>query len=179
MALFKKCGDHYDIDYLVLMAQGYQESELDQNARSAAGAIGIMRVMPATGRDMQVGDITLLEPNIHAGVKFLRAMMNEYYANEPMDQLNRGLFTFAAYNADPGRIAGVRRLAAQRGLDPNVWFNNVELMAAEKIGRETGDLRLRHLQVLPGLSDAGRGARRARARQAGGARGQVVRSALA
>jgi len=137
VALFKKYGERYDIDYLVLMAQGYQESELDQNARSPVGAIGIMQVMPATGRDMRVGDITQIEPNIHAGVKFLRAMMNEYYANEPMDQLNRGLFTFAAYNAGPGRIRGLRKLAAQRGLDPNVWFNNVELMAAEKIGRET------------------------------------------
>ncbi len=137
VALFKKYGDRYDIDYLVLMAQGYQESELNQNARSAAGAIGIMQVMPKTGRDMRVGDIRQIEPNIHAGVKFLRAMMNEYYANEPMDQLNRGLFTFAAYNAGPGRIEGLRRLAAQRGLDPNVWFNNVELVAAEKIGRET------------------------------------------
>jgi len=135
--LFKKYGDRYDIDYLVLMAQGYQESELNQNARSPVGAIGIMQVMPATGRDMRVGDITQIEPNIHAGVKFLRAMMNEYYASEPMDQLNSGLFTFAAYNAGPGRIRGLRKLAAQRGLDPNVWFNNVELIAAEKIGRET------------------------------------------
>jgi membrane-bound lytic murein transglycosylase MltF len=135
--LFRKYGDRYDIDYLILMAQAYQESELNQNARSAAGAIGIMQVMPATGRSMKVGDITQIEPNIHAGVKFLRAMMNEYYANEPMDQLNRGLFTFAAYNAGPGRVDGLRRLAAQRGLDPNAWFNNVELLAAEKIGRET------------------------------------------
>jgi membrane-bound lytic murein transglycosylase MltF len=135
--LFKKYGDRYDIDHLVLMAQGYQESELNQNARSPAGAIGIMQVLPKTGRDMAVGDITQIEPNIHAGVKFLRAMMNEYYANEPMDQLNRGLFTFAAYNAGPGRIGQLRGLAARRGLDPNVWFNNVELMAAEKIGRET------------------------------------------
>ena len=135
--LFRKYGDRYDIDYLILMAQGYQESELNQNARSAVGAIGIMQVMPKTGRDMRVGDITQIEPNIHAGVKFLRAMMNEYYASEPMDPLNRGLFTFAAYNAGPGRIEGLRRLAAQRGLDRNVWFNNVELMAAEKIGRET------------------------------------------
>jgi membrane-bound lytic murein transglycosylase MltF len=135
--LFKKYGERYDIDHLVLMAQGYQESELNQNARSPAGAIGIMQVLPATGRDMGVGDIRQIEPNIHAGVKFLRAMMNEYYANEPMDPLNKGLFTFAAYNAGPGRIGQLRRLAARRGLDPNVWFNNVELTAAEKIGRET------------------------------------------
>jgi membrane-bound lytic murein transglycosylase MltF len=119
------------------MAQGYQESGLNQDAKSPVGAIGIMQVMPATGKDMKVGDIHQIDPNIHAGVKFLRAMMNEYYANEPMDQLNKGLFTFAAYNAGPGRVRGLRKLAKERGLDPNVWFNNVELMAAEKIGRET------------------------------------------
>ena len=137
IALFRKYGEKYDWDYLLLMAQGYQESELKQSARSPVGAIGVMQVMPATGKDMRVGDINDIEPNIHAGVKFLRAMMNEYYANEPMDRLNKGLFTFAAYNAGPGRVRGLRKTAAERGLNPNVWFNNVELIAAEKIGRET------------------------------------------
>ena len=137
VALFREYGNRYDLDYLLLMAQGYQESELNQNARSRVGAIGIMQVMPSTGRDMRVGDITQIDPNIHAGTKFLRAMINEHYANEPMDTLNKGLFAFAAYNAGPGRVQQLRRLATQRGLDPNVWFNNVELMAAEKIGRET------------------------------------------
>jgi membrane-bound lytic murein transglycosylase MltF len=119
------------------MAQGYQESQLRQDARSPVGAIGVMQVMPATGKDMKVGDINQTEPNIHAGVKFLRAMRTEYYDNEPMDPLNKGLFTFAAYNAGPGRVRGLRKTAAERGLNPNVWFNNVELVAAEKIGRET------------------------------------------
>ena len=137
VALFRKYGDKYEVEYLLLMAQGYQESELNQSKRSPVGAIGVMQVMPATGKDMRVGDINQIEPNIHAGVKFLRAMMNEYYANEPMDRFNKGLFTFASYNAGPGRIRQLRKLAAQRGLDPNVWFNNVELIAAEKIGRET------------------------------------------
>ena len=135
--LFKKYGDRYEMDYLLIMALGYQESELNQNARSRVGAIGVMQLMPATGKDMGVGDITELDPNIHAGVKFLRAMMNEQYAHEPMDRLNKGLFTFAAYNAGPGRIDQLRKLAAWRGLNPNVWFDNVELIAAEKIGRET------------------------------------------
>jgi len=137
IALFHKYGDRYDFDYLLLMAQGYQESQLRQEARSPVGAIGVMQVMPATGKDMKVGDINETEPNIHAGVKFLRAMRTEYYDKEPMDPLNKGLFTFAAYNAGPGRVRGLRRTAAERGLDPNVWFNNVELVAAEKIGRET------------------------------------------
>ena len=137
ITLFRKYGDRYDLEYLLLMAQGYQESELKQSARSPVGAIGVMQVMPNTGRDMRVGDITKIEPNIHAGVKFLRSMMDEYYANEPMDRFNKMLFTFAAYNAGPGRVRGLRRTAAERGLDPYVWFNNVELVAAEKIGRET------------------------------------------
>jgi membrane-bound lytic murein transglycosylase MltF len=134
---FQKYGDKYDMDYLLMMAQGYQESQLNQNAKSPVGAIGVMQVMPATGKDMNVGDITEIEPNIHAGVKYIRFMVDQFYENEPMDRLNKGFFAFAAYNAGPGRISQLRGLAAKRGLNPNVWFNNVEVIASEKIGRET------------------------------------------
>ena len=120
-----------------MAAQGYQESTLDQNAKSPVGAIGVMQVMPATGKDLKVGDIKQLEANIHAGVKYIRFMMDQYYKDEPMDHLNKGLFTFASYNAGPGRIRQLRREAARRGLDPNVWFGNVEQVASERIGRET------------------------------------------
>jgi membrane-bound lytic murein transglycosylase MltF len=137
VAFFRAYGDRYNMDYLLMMAQGYQESQLDQDARSPGGAVGVMQVMPATGKKMAVGDITRLEPNIHAGVKYMRFMMDEFYANEPMDRLNKGLFTFASYNAGAGRIQQLRKLAATRGLDRNTWFNNVELLAAEKIGRGT------------------------------------------
>jgi membrane-bound lytic murein transglycosylase MltF len=134
---FRNYGDKYEMDYLLMMAQGYQESRLDQSARSPSGAIGVMQLLPATAKEMGVGDITKIEPNIHAGVKYIRFMMNQYYANEPMDPLNKGLFTFASYNSGPGRIAQLRKEAAKRGLDPNKWFNNVEVVAAEKLGRET------------------------------------------
>ena len=134
---FQKYGDQYEMDYLLMMAQGYQESKLDHNARSASGAVGIMQVLPTTGKEMGVGDINKIEPNIHAGVKYIQFMMKQFYADEPMDQLNKGLFTFASYNAGPGRIAKLRKEAARRGLDPNKWFNNVEVIAAEKVGRET------------------------------------------
>jgi membrane-bound lytic murein transglycosylase MltF len=133
----RKYSAEYDLDYLLMAAQGYQESGLDQNKKSAVGAIGVMQVMPATGRDMKVGDITQMDANIHAGVKYVRFMMDQYYGSEPMDKLNKGLFTFASYNAGPGRIRGLRERAAKRGLDPNKWFNNVEIVAAESIGRET------------------------------------------
>lgn len=138
VALFKKYGDKYGMDYLLMAAQGYQESTLNPTVKSPVGAVGVMQLMPATGKEMNVGDITQVEPNIHAGVKFIRFMMDKYYGNEPnMTQLNKGLFTFAAYNCGPGRVAQLRKVAAQRGLDPNVWFNNVEMIASEKIGRET------------------------------------------
>ena len=135
--LFRKYGDRYDLDYLLMMAQGFQESGLDQNAKSAVGAIGVMQIMPATGKDLEVGDITKLEPNINGGVKYIRFMIDQFYKDEPMTPLNKGLFAFASYNAGPGRVAQLRREAAKRGLDPNRWFNNVELVAADRIGSET------------------------------------------
>jgi membrane-bound lytic murein transglycosylase MltF len=137
VGFFRKYGDKYSVDYLLMMAQGYQESQLDQNAKSHVGAIGVMQVMPATGKEMNVGDIRQLEANVHAGVKYIRFMMDKYYANEPMDKIDKGLFAFASYNAGPARINQLRQRAAKRGLDPNKWFNNVEVLASESIGRET------------------------------------------
>ncbi len=137
VALFRKYGDKYDVDYLLMMAQGYQESKLDQSVKSKVGAVGVMQVMPATGKELNVGDITKLEPNIEAGVKYMRFMVDQYFQDEPMDQLNKVLFAFASYNAGPNRVQRLRKDAAARGLDPNVWFNNVERVAAEKVGRET------------------------------------------
>ena len=133
----RKYSDQYKLDYLLMAAQGYQESQLDHSKKSPVGAIGVMQVMPKTGAEMKVGDITRLDANVHAGVKYIRFMMDRYYADEPMDRLNKGLFTFASYNAGPGRIQQLRDRAAKRGLDPNKWFNNVEIIAAENIGRET------------------------------------------
>jgi membrane-bound lytic murein transglycosylase MltF len=137
VALFRQYGARYNMDWMLMAAQGYQESRLDHAARSHVGAIGVMQVMPATGKELKVGDIRQLEPNIHAGVKYMRTVVDRYFQNEPMDDLNKVLFAFAAYNAGPGRVRQLRREATGRGLDPNVWFNNVERVAAERIGRET------------------------------------------
>ena len=137
--IFKKYATKYDFDWLLLVAQGYQESGLDQRTRSPVGAIGVMQVMPTTAKDRNVAikDIHLTEPNIHAGVKYLRFLVNQYFDEPGIDRVNRHLFAFAAYNAGPNRITRLRSEAAAKGLDPNKWFNNVELVAAEDIGRET------------------------------------------
>jgi membrane-bound lytic murein transglycosylase MltF len=137
VSLFQKYGEQYRINWLLMAAQGYQESELDQTRRSGVGAIGVMQLMPATGKAMQVGDITQLEANIHGGVKYVRFMVDTYYKDEPMDELNKVLFAFASYNAGPERIRSLRKQALAQKLDPNVWFDNVERVAAERIGRET------------------------------------------
>jgi membrane-bound lytic murein transglycosylase MltF len=134
---FRKYGDQYDVDWVLMGAQGYQESQLNQNARSAAGAIGVMQLMPATGREMNVGDVRETEANINAGIKYMRYMIDQYYDKEPMTKLNKALFAFASYNAGPARVRKLRAEAAERGLDPNVWFQNVEYVAAERVGQET------------------------------------------
>jgi len=137
---FKKYAGSYDFDWLMIMALAYQESHLDQSKRSSAGAIGVMQLLPdtAAGHPIYVENIEVLENNIRAGVKYLRWIFDEYYRDtEGIDLLNKVLFTFASYNAGPTRIVQLRSQTSKMGLDPNKWFNNVEVAAAQRIGRET------------------------------------------
>jgi len=136
-ALFEKYGEKYRFDPLMLTAQGFQESRLNQNARSPVGAVGVMQVMPATGNELRVGDIHLTEPNIHAGAKYMDRLMTRYFSDAAFDEVNRTLFAFASYNAGPGAIARMRKEASKAGLDPDQWFNNVEIVTARRIGAET------------------------------------------
>ena len=109
---------------------------------------------------MNIRDVSKLENNIHAGIKYMRFIRDNYLADAPeMSEVDRHLFAFASYNAGPNRIAAMRRRAAAQGLDPNVWFQNVEV--ARREGDRPGDrsVREQHLQVLRGLqARAGEGA---------------------
>jgi len=137
--LFKKYAGEYDFNYLMIVAQAYQESGLDHSKRSPAGAVGVMQLLPTTAKDpnVNIANIEKLENNIHAGTKYLRFIIDRYFKDEPMDDVNKLLFAFASYNAGPARVKELRKKAAAMGLDPNVWFNNVEIVAAKSIGRET------------------------------------------
>lgn len=136
--LFQTYGSQYEFDWLLLASFAFQESGFDQNARSPVGAIGVMQVMPSTAADRAVGipDIEDLENNIHAGTKYLYVLRSRYFSDEELDHTEKMLFTMAGYNAGPNRINRLRRVAAARGLDPNVWFNNVELVVAAQVGQE-------------------------------------------
>ncbi len=137
--LFREYGDQYDFDPLMLAALGYQESRLDQSVRSHVGAVGVMQMLPSTAADPNVGipEIDELQHNIHAGTKYLRFVRDRYFNDEGIDPINQTLLAFASYNAGPNKIASLRKEAAEGGLDPNVWFGNVEHIVAKRVGRET------------------------------------------
>ncbi|MFC1680702.1 transglycosylase SLT domain-containing protein [Pseudomonadota bacterium] len=136
---FQKYAEAYSFDWLMLAAMGYQESGLDQSKRSSVGAVGVMQMLPSTARDPNVGieDIHVMEHNIHAGTKYLRFLRDRYFSVDDISELDQTLFAFASYNAGPARINGLREEAEDKGLDPDVWFGNVEVIAARRIGAET------------------------------------------
>jgi membrane-bound lytic murein transglycosylase MltF len=139
IALFQKYAGEYDFDYLMLAAQGYQESLLDQSRKNPSGAVGIMQVIPkyAAASPINVSNVSDADGNIHAGAKMMRNLEDKYFNDPNIDRMNKTLFVFASYNAGPGRVAKLRKEAAAMGLNPNVWFNNVEVVAAKDIGQET------------------------------------------
>ena len=138
-ALFRKYGTDYGMDPTLLAAQGFQESRLDQSVRSPVGAIGVMQLLPSTAKDKNVAipNIDELEPNIEAGAKYMAFLKERYFSGPELDDLNGSLLALASYNAGPGRIRRLRREAAERGYDHNLWFDNVEVIVAEQVGRET------------------------------------------
>lgn len=137
---FRRYGEEFGFEYFLIVAQGYQESGLDQTKRSPRGAVGVMQLLPSTAADKSVGVHDIVgsaDRNIYAGAKYLRYLIGTYITDEGIDDRNRVLFAFAAYNAGPGNLRKFRAKAAAMGLDANVWFGNVEHGAAAIVGRET------------------------------------------
>lgn len=135
---FREYSDQFGFDYLMMVAQGFEESRLDPNARSPRGAIGIMQLMPetATGFPLYMHDVKPPALNILAGVKYMRYLVDQFFDDPTLDDVNRHLFALAAYNAGPNRVARLRRQAPEYGLNPNLWFKNVEHLVASGVGQE-------------------------------------------
>jgi membrane-bound lytic murein transglycosylase MltF len=144
IATFQASAERYDLDWRRLAAQAYQESGFDQNLRSSRGAIGLMQLMPATAREMGFDDVSTVESNIEAGAKYMRHVIDTYFSEV---ETNPGLdpeaaheqayaLALASYNAGPTRISRIRGQAASRGLDPNIWFGQVEPLVARTVGAE-------------------------------------------
>jgi membrane-bound lytic murein transglycosylase MltF len=140
IALFEKHGQAVGFNPIMLAAQGYQESQLNQSRRSPRGAVGVMQLLPTTAAAPPISltgvdrDASI---NIEAGARYMRHLRDRYVNDPQLSERNRALMTFAAYNAGPGNLRKFRREAKAMGLNPDVWFNNVEQGAAKVVGRET------------------------------------------
>jgi membrane-bound lytic murein transglycosylase MltF len=140
LKIFKQYGGQYSFDYLMIAAQGYQESQLEQWRRSPYGAVGIMQILPSTAAAEPISIVGVesdADRNIHAGFAYMRYLVDTYISDPAIDEKNRTLMAFAAYNAGPGNLARFREIAKQDGKDPNVWFDNVENGAAQVVGQQT------------------------------------------
>ena len=140
ITFFRRYARDYDLDYLLLMAQGYQESQLRQELRSPAGAVGVMQLLPTTAAapPIRIHDVsTNTGNNIKAGAKYMQHLQRVYFNDPALTRFNRQVFALAGYNAGPNRINNLRRMAREEGLNGDVWFQNVELLAGREIGQET------------------------------------------
>ncbi len=135
--LFKTYAARYDLDWVLVAAQAFQESRFETDAVSDRGAVGIMQIKQIAADEVGVADISTTEGNIHAGAAYLRHLIDHYFADPDLDLIHRQTFAIAGYNAGPIRVRNLRRRAGEAGLDPDVWFDNVEVLAARELGSET------------------------------------------
>lgn len=135
-SLFRKYGEKYDSDPLLLAAVAFQESGFDPKRRSRAGAIGLMQIRPQTAQAVGVSDPHKVENNIHAATKYLDMIRTKYFSDPEISPASRVDFALAAYNAGPTRVSKMRRKAASEGYDPNLWFGNVEMLVRKDVGEE-------------------------------------------
>ncbi|WP_342356588.1 lytic transglycosylase F [Vibrio splendidus] len=136
--VFEKYSSQYEFDPLMISAQGFQESGLDQSRVSHRGAIGVMQVLPSTAKDKNVNikNIHKVDNNIHAGVKYMRFIKDRYFDDPAITPDNQIYFTLASYNAGPAKIRKMRRIAKQKGYNPNIWFKNVEIITRKYVSKE-------------------------------------------
>ncbi|MBN1380671.1 MAG: transporter substrate-binding domain-containing protein [Deltaproteobacteria bacterium] len=137
--LVQKYAEQYGYDWKLIMALAFQESGLDHTKKSPAGAMGLLQVLPATAKDQRINiqNVQKLENNIHAGIKYLSLLQNEYFNDTDIRPRDRIRFALASYNAGPAKIQQARRLTEKMGLNSNRWFRNVEIAVLRLIGQET------------------------------------------
>ena len=134
----------YEFDWYLIAAQAFQESNFNQRLTSHAGATGMMQIKPSTAASKQVGIKEVkgpknLENNIHAGIRYLAFLRDQYFSGDEYSTEDKINFTLAAYNAGPARVRRMQRKATEMGLDSKKWFYNVEVVARNTIGHETVD----------------------------------------
>lgn len=123
--LFQRWAPTINWDWRLLAAQAYTESRFNPNARSFAGARGLMQIMPRTGRSYGLRNANNPEQSVKAAVSYLDDL-DRIFASKVPDPQERKKFVLASYNAGQGHIFDAMRLARKYGLDPTKWDDNVE-----------------------------------------------------
>lgn len=132
--IVRQVAAHYDFDWRLIVAQMFQESHFNPNAESVAGASGLMQLLPTTAASIGAGDLADPASNIRAGLKYMNYLRGQF--EDDLNLQDRTWFTLAAYNAGFSRVQRARARAEAMNLDPDRWFDNVEL-AMLALGKST------------------------------------------
>lgn len=129
--LIKVGADSLGWDWRLLAAQAYQESAFDPNAKSWAGAVGLMQLIPETGKRFGANNLNNPAQSINAGVKFLQHL-DRLWAKTIKNKDERTKFVLASYNVGLGHVEDARNLAKKYGADPLIWEDNVAVYLLNK-----------------------------------------------
>ncbi|MCQ2352580.1 MAG: transporter substrate-binding domain-containing protein [Victivallaceae bacterium] len=124
-AIFRKYAVRYGFNWYFVAAQSYRESRFDPSRVNEIGAAGLMQVMPETAKELGISNLTDPDNGVHAGTKYM-AKLHKRFEDGKISPENQLCFSLASYNAGYGHVLDARKLAAQKGWDPDVWFGNTE-----------------------------------------------------
>lgn len=133
----KRYAKEYGFDWRLMAALCLQESRFDQGIENRFGAVGLFQIKEATANEPYIGvkpirGLANYDNNIHAGVKYLAWLKKNFFdSHKDLPEVERLRMMMAAYNAGPTRIQEAINQAKKMGLNPNLWFRNVELAMLE------------------------------------------------
>ncbi|MEP0366755.1 MAG: transporter substrate-binding domain-containing protein [Cyclobacteriaceae bacterium] len=129
--IIKKYADELGWDWRLLAAQIFKESKFNPNAKSWAGAVGLMQLLPVTAKEYGIDDLYNPADNIYAGTQHVK-WLQEYWEDKVADSVERRKFILASYNVGHGHVMDAVRLTDKYGKDSQIWDDNVEEFLLKK-----------------------------------------------
>ena len=120
--LIHKYADSAGMDWSLLAAVIFQESQFNELAESNRSAKGLMQLRDVVAEQYDMIDADLFDPetNVALGTRLFRDLMRGF-EKEGLDSVNVVRFALASYNSGGGTLAKKRQEALESGLDPNDW----------------------------------------------------------
>lgn len=117
--VFKKYGEKHDLDWTLLAAMSYQESQWKADARSPTGVRGLMMLTQDTAGQLGIKNRLSPEQSVDGGARYLKLLMEKI--PERIKHPDRLWFALAAYNVGFQHLEDARILAQKDGADPDRW----------------------------------------------------------